>query len=141
MYHYTFFFLTILFVMKTTSSLTCYCKGSTYISLYMSQVLYLLSDRFLGEAIHESHHTMRKVMLSEPGYYFIMLKIRTGGDIHDKKTKLLPMSEKSITVKPVLSGHSKKTKNLVLKTDYCLMQVKSIAECSKRAFCNTFDLH
>ena len=27
------------------------------------------------------------------------------------------------------------------KTDYCLMQVKSIAGCSKRAFCNTFDLH
>ena len=29
---------------------------------------------------------------------------------------------------------------LFFKTDYCLMQVKSIAECSKRAFCNTFDL-
>ena len=27
------------------------------------------------------------------------------------------------------------------KTDYRLMQVKSIAECSKRAFCNIFDLH
>ena len=27
------------------------------------------------------------------------------------------------------------------KTNYRLMQVKSIAECSKRAFCNTFDLH
>ena len=25
--------------------------------------------------------------------------------------------------------------------EYRLMQVKSIAECSKRAFCNTFDLH
>ena len=35
----------------------------------------------------------------------------------------------------------KKTKNCFFKTDYCLMQVKSIAECSKRAFCNTFDLH
>ena len=34
------------------------------------------------------------------------------------------------TVKPVLSVHSKK------KTNYRLMQVKSIAEC-----CNTFDLH
>ena len=45
------------------------------------------------------------------------------------------------TVKPVLSGHSKKTPKLVFKTDYLLMQVESIAECSKRAFCNTFDLH
>ena len=29
----------------------------------------------------------------------------------------------------------------VLKTGGSLIQVKSIAECSKRAFCNTFDLH
>ena len=33
----------------------------------------------------------------------------------------------------------KKTKKF--NTDYCLMQVKSIAKCSKGAFCNTFDLH
>ena len=45
------------------------------------------------------------------------------------------------TVKPVLSSHSKRRPKLVFKTDYRLMQVKSIAECSKRAFCNTFDLH
>ena len=45
------------------------------------------------------------------------------------------------TVKPVLSGHSKIDKKLTSKTDYRLMQVKSIAECSKRAFCNSFDLH
>ena len=43
------------------------------------------------------------------------------------------------TVKPVLSSHSKRPK-LVFKTDYRLMQVKSIAECS-RAFYNTFNLH
>ena len=41
------------------------------------------------------------------------------------------------TVKPVLNGHSKRKPKLVFKTDYRLMQVKSIAECSKRAFCNT----
>ena len=35
----------------------------------------------------------------------------------------------SITVKPVLSGHSKDQK-LVFKNNYRLMQVKSIAECS-----------
>ena len=45
------------------------------------------------------------------------------------------------TVKPDLRGHSKRRPKLVFKTDYHLMQVKSIAECSKRAFCNTFDLH
>ena len=45
------------------------------------------------------------------------------------------------TILPVLSGHSKRRPKLTFKTDYCLMQVKSIAECSKKALCNTFDLH
>ena len=39
-------------------------------------------------------------------------------------------------VEPVLSGHSKRRSKLVFKIDYCLMQVKSIAEC-----CNNFDHH
>ena len=46
-----------------------------------------------------------------------------------------------VTVKPVVSGHSKRRPKMVFKTNYCLMQIKNIAECSKRAFCNTFDLH
>ena len=45
------------------------------------------------------------------------------------------------TVKSVLSDHSKKDKTKVLKTNGSLMKVESIAECSFRAFCNTFDLH
>ena len=45
------------------------------------------------------------------------------------------------TVKPVFSGHSKIDKTKVLKTDGSLVQVESIAECSMRAFCNTFDMH
>ena len=35
------------------------------------------------------------------------------------------------TVKPVENGHSQKDQNLGFKTNYRLMQVKSIAECSK----------
>ena len=45
------------------------------------------------------------------------------------------------TVKPVSICHSQKDQKLVFKTNNRLMWVKSIAECSKRAFCNTFDLH
>ena len=45
------------------------------------------------------------------------------------------------TVKPVLRGHSKIDETNVLKTNGSLMKVKSIAECSLGAFCNTFDLH
>ena len=39
------------------------------------------------------------------------------------------------TVKPVLSGHSKRDKAQILPKNGCLMEVGSIAKC------NTFDLH
>ena len=45
------------------------------------------------------------------------------------------------TIKPVLSGHSKRRPKIGFQADYRLMQVQSIAECSLGAFCNTFDLH
>ena len=52
-----------------------------------------------------------------------------------------PGEQNNTTVKHVLSGHSKKNKIKVLKTNCSLMKVESIAECSLGAFCNTFDLH
>ena len=42
------------------------------------------------------------------------------------------------TVKPVLSGHSKRRPKLVFKTAYRLMQVKSIAECSNGSILQYF---
>ena len=42
------------------------------------------------------------------------------------------------TVKPVLSGNSKRRRKLVFKSKYHLMQVKSIAECSKRSILQYF---
>ena len=42
------------------------------------------------------------------------------------------------TVKPVKNGHSQKDQKLVFKTNYALMQVKSIAECSKRSILQYF---
>ena len=51
------------------------------------------------------------------------------------------LSDNLATVRPVLSGHSKRRPKMVFKPDYRLMQIKSIAECSKIAFCNTFHLH
>ena len=57
------------------------------------------------------------------------------------KATTVGKSQTSITVKPVLSGHSKIDKTKVLMTNGSLMKVESIAESSKRAFCNTFDLH
>ena len=54
---------------------------------------------------------------------------------------VLKSHELAHTVKPALCGLSKEEQRLVFKTNYPLMFVKSNAECSKRAFCNTFDLH
>ena len=42
------------------------------------------------------------------------------------------------TVKPALSGHSKRRSKLVFKTDYRLMQVRSIAECSNGSILQYF---
>ena len=49
--------------------------------------------------------------------------------------------ELGYSVKTVLGSHLKIDKTKVLKTNGSLMKVKSIAECSHGAFCNTFDLH
>ena len=48
------------------------------------------------------------------------------------------LNQSICTVKPVLNNHSKKPQKLVCKTDYCLMQVKSIAECSKGSILQYF---
>ena len=45
------------------------------------------------------------------------------------------------TVKPVLSGYLNIDKTNVLMENGSLMKVESIAECSKGALYNTFDLH
>ena len=45
------------------------------------------------------------------------------------------------TVKPVWNAHSKIDKTTILMTNGSFMKVKSIAEFSLGAFCNTFDLH
>ena len=42
------------------------------------------------------------------------------------------------TVKPVISGHSKRRPKCVFKTDHGLMQVKSIAECSNGSILQYF---
>ena len=46
--------------------------------------------------------------------------------------------KKPNAVKPVLSGHSKRTSKMVFNTNYRLMQVKSIAECSKGSILQFF---
>ena len=58
--------------------------------------------------------------------------------MYTKTVKVLTEHEKlKHTVKPVLSSHSKLDVAMVLKTNGSLMKVKSIAECSLGAFCNT----
>ena len=45
------------------------------------------------------------------------------------------------TVKPALSGHPKRRPNICFEDRVSLNAGQSIAECSKRAFFNTLDLH
>ena len=46
-----------------------------------------------------------------------------------------------VTVKPVLSSHSKIDKTRILFTNGSLMKVKVLQNAPLGAFCNTFDLH
>ena len=48
------------------------------------------------------------------------------------------MSSNTNTVKPVYSDHCQKDKKLVFNTNYRLMQIKSIAECSKGSILQYF---
>ena len=48
-----------------------------------------------------------------------------------QEMKQVRIKSNIFTVKPVLSGHLKRTQKLVFIYNYCLMLVKSIAECSK----------
>ena len=50
-------------------------------------------------------------------------------------------NRQKVTAKLVLSGHSNIDKTKVLKTNGRFMKVESFAECSRGAFCDTFDLH
>ena len=43
-------------------------------------------------------------------------------------------------IQNALGSHSKEDKKFVVKTDFRLTQVKSVAKCSKGASCKTFDL-
>ena len=54
---------------------------------------------------------------------------------------LMGRKESNLTNKTCLKRSLKEDQKWIFKTDYRLMQVKSIAECSKRTFYNTFDLH
>ena len=54
---------------------------------------------------------------------------------------LLKLNENTNYSKTCLKRLLKIDKTKVLKTNGSLMNVESMAECSKRAFCNTFDLH
>ena len=73
-------------------------------------------------------------------FLFYWLTTPSGEGVFNEDKLDRPHLQKRITVKPVLSGHSKIAKTKILKTNGSLMKVESIAECS-RAFCNTFDLH
>ena len=67
-------------------------------------------------------------------FFFKKLILKKVNRLQQEHEKLPSMQrfKRTDTVKPVLSGHPKKDQKLVFKTDYRLMQVKSIAECSKR---------
>ena len=99
---------------------------------------YCLQDR-LHKNISRQKEQMTKVVTGRKTVK-CKTKFMTGG-LRVKVLYCMCCISNNYTVKPVLSGHSKIDKTMILKTNGSLMKVQSIAECSLGAFCNTFDLH
>ena len=79
--------------------------------------------KHLDETVLLSSQNMLKLMIREHYHFYVLCR------------PMLIYSE------PCLKWPLKIDKTKVLMTSGSLMHVKSIAECSTRAFCNTFDLH
>ena len=71
---------------------------------------------------------------------FLMSVLSQSHNIHAKSKFMSRKCHNHIlhTVKPVLSGHSKRRPKLIFKTYYRLMQVKRFAECSKGSILQYF---
>ena len=88
--------------------------------------------RIINEVILENQETV----ICQQNYFFFLIV-----PVVDPVKNVYIRKKCKCTLKAVLSDHSKIDKTKVFKTNGSLMKVESIAECSKRAFCNTFDLH
>ena len=76
------------------------------------------------------------LMHSEKQISFQDFSIQSAIENKTKEVVCKPIYSKTCLKRPL-----KIDKTKVLKTNGSLKKVESIAECSKRALCNTFDLH
>ena len=67
----------------------------------------------------------------QPGAIYVNLGLYLCGVLLDSAMITMLYLSPSHTVKPVKNGHSRKEQKLFFKANYRLMQVKSIADCSK----------
>ena len=98
----------------------------------------------IAEAVNATHDNTRRETEDIDGAQNSSAGVSdvSSGDIYRTpfcltKIKHIP-NKKCVTVKPVLSDHSKEDQKLVFKTDNRLIQVKSIAECSNGSILQYF---
>ena len=111
---------------RKVSNQTNTCRGS-YINLNQSSCQ-KLQWRF--------ENNLKQIVLVECSNYSDPSKRNLADRVGVDGVMLLIIYSKTCLKWPL-----KKQTKIWLKTDYRLMQAKSIEECSKRAFGNTFDLH
>ena len=105
----------------------------------------LVSEQFLDHfsIIFVWMLKIQTVKLNNKNYIKMHREIHKKCQVVDKNHQQYKMERKYLsqckcTVKPVLSGHSKRRPKLIFKTDYRFMQVKSIEECSKGSILQYF---
>lgn len=72
---------------------------STHLLNELLEKVGLLTERIGWQSIHECHHSVREVVLSEPRHNPALLHVRSSSDIYDEITQLLPVSGNIPTTK------------------------------------------
>ena len=112
-----------------------------FVKLLTEHHLEFLSLKMGSRGSSESTH-VKLLEISCSGSIFFSCYFRVLNRINNSRSQIPTTKSRPgmlrTTVKPALSGHSKRRPKLFFKTDCCLMQVKSIAECFKRSILQYF---
>ena len=118
----------------------------TYLNIFFSEItglfdgLFIRLFRSLDQNVYGKNKICSIISCYSWPWPILTLLRRSGERLRTFRSSSLTLVKLNIlcTVKPVLSGHSKRRPKIVFKTDYRLMQVKSIAECSNGSILQYF---
>ena len=119
-----FWMIVYIFNLLDAGYFSCFCRLLTFSKLAFSQSSFRNTQSVNRFGFRSGPTESRHSVGPDVGPNYLQ---RLSVDTSKERVNTM---RNTYTVKPVLSSHSKRTQKMVFNTDYCLMQVKSIAECS-----------